>query len=107
MNIYNKIKKKHFQLFIHYHRWYAEPQKPAPFIKYTSFRTSSGFTNKRKAIYRELVKLRRARTQAWRNYKNEKRFNVFKLVFYKKTNVCPEFCRHFVLSYLNLNINVP
>ena len=102
MNTYNKIKKKHFKLFTLYHRWYNHPKKPTPLNKYQSFRTSNDFYTKRKAIYRELIILRRKRTQAWRNYKNEKRFNNFKLVFYKKTSVCPEFCRHFVLSYLNV-----
>ena len=105
MNTYNKIKKKHLQLFILYHRWFRYPKKPTPLNKYQSFKTSNDFYTKRKAIYRELTKLRRARTRAWCNYKNETRFNNFKLIFYKKTGVCPEFCRHFVLSYLNSNVH--
>ena len=101
MNRYNEIKKKHLKLFTLYHRWYNNPKTPTPLSKYNSFRSGNDFYTKRKAIYRELIKLRRERTRAWRNYKNEKRFNNFKLIFYKKTGFCPEFCRHFVLSYLN------
>lgn len=111
MEEYRRLKQEHFKLYSQYHRWYYHShQKPTLDnytricrtlgTKYTSFKRASGKNGQKQALYKELRLARHRRTLAWRRYRQRVRFNVFRLVFFKQTQRCPEFCRQFVEQYL-------
>lgn len=102
MEEYHRIKKEHFKLFSLYHRWYTSPNSICRTLntKYTSFRNASDKLTQKRALYKELCRLRHRRTLAWRRYRQRVRFNIFRLVFFKQTRKCPEFCRQRIEQYL-------
>ena len=106
MEEYKHLKKEHFKLFSLFHRWYNDVHADSNRIchtirnKYKSFSNASNSSAQRKALYNELHKLRKQRTLAWRRYRKRVRFNIFRLVFFKQTRKCPEFCRQLIEQYL-------
>lgn len=109
MEEYRRLKREHFRLFTLYNKWYKHvheakhSNKTVSLVlrtKYTSFRRATDRHAQKNALYSELRTLKRLKMLAWRRYRQRVRFNIFRLVFFKQTKTCPEFCRPLVEQYL-------
>ena len=112
MDAYINAKGSQYHLFDLYHIWYAERDRPLrkrtdPRVLFKGYprvaktlRPFDDQTTTKEVLYKALRFAKWKTHKAWHRMMQVKRFNIFHVIFGRRTNIDISFARERIMSYL-------